>query len=172
MKRLLSMKVTHQEKKKEERWLLKNTRVIILAFRRESNKYTGEEKRILIRWDLGKVAETVTFFVGEETSVKVEVTLLHLPLPKKKDRGDDWAEWQANDCPLVPVPEDEDPLFRDYRMLMRLDSSSPSLPFSSTGIAPMAQFLWVEGVRVTVPYLDIIRQATYSEWRRLLVAVK
>jgi len=49
---------------------------------------------------------------------------------------------------------------------MRLSCSAPSSIY-----APhmLEQFPWVEGERVTVPCLDIIRQATYSEWMNLLM---
>ncbi len=156
-------------KEKERRYLYAGTYVIVLAYSEYVRSFTGEKTRTLKRWDLGKVTKTIQFFKREEGSVMVEVVFLNLPDSRKKNKRGDWEEWQANDFFPVPVPEDTDPLFRDYRMLMRLDSSSPTLPFTSILATQLTKFPWVEGKTVSVPYQDLIRQATYSEWMRLLI---
>ena len=159
-------KAVQKEKKKEETRILKNTFVIVLSDFYDRQDFYGRKKRIPRRWDLGKVEETVIFFKGEERKVVVPVVNLELPKPEKRMRSNGWEEWQSNDFFPVPVPEDTDLLFRDCRMLMRLSCSAPSSIY-----APhmLEQFPWVEGERVTVPCLDIIRQATYSEWMNLLM---
>lgn len=143
-----------QEKKREEKKLFAGTRIIVLSDFSEHFDQWGK-KRVPGRRDLGRVVETVMFLAGGEAGVMVKVMLLKLPAPEDSSRGDKKEEWQTNDFHPILAIEDKDPVFRDYRMLMRLDART--------------DLLWVDGETVVVSYSDI-RQATYVEWMKLVVA--
>ncbi len=146
--------------KKERREMEFSVGALVIVHTSHGNTFDrmGKNYKLPLSWVLGEVQESIKFTEGQGTSASVKVCFLDIPpLKKMKFHFDEWEEWQSNDMWYVPIPQEGEPAFRDYHMMMRLALSNPK-----------TQCPWVK-YPVTTVTADLLCDADRLTWHKLMM---
>ncbi len=132
--------------------------VIVLTSYYDALDKKGRGYKRPVTWELAEVVETVTFIEGQGKGTLVKINIWSLPKKQPEiARPKEYEEWQANDIWNVPIPKENEPAYRDYRMLMRLCTTNPK-----------TQYTWTKGAVTTVS-ADMLFPATRDMWMKFVI---